>query len=164
VRIPFLLTVLAMASLVDAREHRVPNAIPAALLLAALVLGAADGPAAFGQALAGALFGSGVLLPFYALGGMGAGDVKLMGGAGAMLGWKLGVAAAGLALVAGALIAVAYAIARSVHERGDAPLAASLAPVVVRARYGRARFPFAIAVLLGTALALLASQAGRGAV
>lgn len=163
-RIPFLVTVLVLASLIDLREQRVPNAIPAALLLAGIVLGAANGLAGTGQALAGALLAGGVLLPLYALGGMGAGDVKLMGGAGAMLGWKLGIAAAGLALVAGAAIAVAYAIARSVHERGDAPLAASLAPVVVRARYGRARFPFAIAVLLGTALALLASRTGGGAV
>src|SRR5512140_2391721 len=101
VRIPFLVTVLVVASLIDLREQRVPNAIPAALLLAGIVLGAANGMAGAGQALAGALLAGGVLLPLYALGGMGAGDVKLMGGAGAMLGWKLGGAAAGLALVAG---------------------------------------------------------------
>ena len=75
---------LIVAAWIDGKELRVPNWITFPMALSGLLYHACStgwGDAESG--LAGALAGMGVglltLLPLYAVGGMGAGDVKLMG-------------------------------------------------------------------------------------
>lgn len=70
----------------DFRHRRIPNSLVAAGMLAAMACaGAADG-IGLRLALAGMALGLLSLLPLYALGGLGAGDVKLMAMVGAFIG------------------------------------------------------------------------------
>lgn len=71
----------------DLRSRRVPNRLTLPAMLAGLCLhGAAGGPAGLWFSLAGLLTGFGLLILFHVFGGMGAGDVKLLAAAGALLG------------------------------------------------------------------------------
>lgn len=80
------ITVL-VAALIDLREQRVPNWLTGSALLCGFVLhGLEFGMAGLGFAGLGMLCGFALLIPFYAVGGMGAGDVKLMAVVGAHLG------------------------------------------------------------------------------
>ena len=104
-----LLAVLVVAcSATDLRERRIPNAILEPALMAALFLGGLDGLHGLLDAFGGLIVGIGMLLPLHVLGRMGAGDVKMMGVVGSMLGaW--GAVVAGLAtMMAGAVLAVVY--------------------------------------------------------
>jgi prepilin peptidase CpaA len=83
----FLIATMLAATLTDIVSHRIPNVLLAPALSLALVSGAVtDGPAGVFSALAGMGVGLAMLLPMYAMGAMGAGDVKLLGVAGAFLG------------------------------------------------------------------------------
>src|SRR5262249_39667660 len=68
--------------------------------------GVTDGWAGLSDSALGVLLGFGVLLVFYLMGGMGAGDVKLMAGVGAWLGAGLTLAV----FLASALAAGIYAV------------------------------------------------------
>ena len=90
---PYLLIVLvavAVSAITDVWKFKVHNVVSLTLLVGGLVHHAVAGGTVgvTGSAL-GALFGFAVLLLLYVLGGMGAGDVKLMAGVGAWLGVKL---------------------------------------------------------------------------
>jgi prepilin peptidase CpaA len=85
-----------IAAITDVWKFKIHNALTLPLLLAGLIYHAVVG--ALGEAgwwpglldsLLGALFGFAILIGFYALGGMGGGDVKLMAAAGAWLGLSL---------------------------------------------------------------------------
>jgi prepilin peptidase CpaA len=52
------------------------------------------------------------LLPLYSVGGMGAGDVKLMAGIGAWMGWQITLAAFAVSAVIGAFMAVLMVLYR----------------------------------------------------
>ena len=81
------LAVALLAALEDLRSRRVPNRLTLPAMLAGLGLHwAAGGSAGLWFSLAGLLTGFGLLILFYVLGGMGAGDVKLLAAAGALLG------------------------------------------------------------------------------
>ena len=89
-----LAPVLVAAGVCDLRRGVVYNWLTYPAIVAGLVLGAVEGAAA-GDTLDGLTnhavglgFGFGVLFVAYLLGGMGGGDVKLMGAVGALLGWR----------------------------------------------------------------------------
>jgi prepilin peptidase CpaA len=92
--------VFAVAS--DVRFHRMPNWLTLPALLAALLAspwaGATSGPL---EAVAGAGLGFALLVGPYALGGMGAGDVKTLMVLGAWLGPAAVLGAAAWAVIAG---------------------------------------------------------------
>src|ERR1700752_1107412 len=79
--------ILAEAAVIDGLKLRVPNWLTFHLILAGLLFAAwCHGLAGLVWALEGAALGLGLLLPLYAIGGMGAGDVKLLAGVGAWVG------------------------------------------------------------------------------
>ncbi len=98
----FVIFLIAAVSC-DVSDHRIPNMIT--LFAAAvgvsshLYLGGLQGAS---LSLGGFALGMIFLLPFYLLGGMGAGDVKMMGAIGAFVGPHAALLAVGVALICGA--------------------------------------------------------------
>lgn len=101
----------AVACATDLRDRRVPNWLTAGTALAAVVAHALT-PAGAGVSAAalGLVVGLLVFFPFFALGGMGGGDVKLMAALGAWVGWQGIVWTALYGAVAGGVLALVVAV------------------------------------------------------
>ena len=103
--------ILAVAS--DVRFHRIPNWLTLPALLAALIasrwVGATSAPL---EAAVGAALGFALLVGPYALGGMGAGDVKAMMVLGAWLGPEVTLGAAAWAVMAGGVFGLIMLVLR----------------------------------------------------
>jgi prepilin peptidase CpaA len=81
-----VLIVSAVACLYDLRSRRIPNVLTFGATAAALAYGLAiGGGGGFVRAAAGWIVGCALFLPWFLLGGMGAGDVKLLAALGAWL-------------------------------------------------------------------------------
>lgn len=106
------IVVAVLATVWDLKSRRIPNALTfGAALIALIVNGYLFGFAGAGGALVGWLVGVAFFLPIFALGGMGAGDVKLLAALGAWLGPVLVAWVALFSLVAGGVIGLTVAIA-----------------------------------------------------
>ena len=155
-----------LAAFTDIWKFKVYNLLTLpALGLGLLVSTALGGWTGLGAGLLGAGFGFGILVVFYALGGVGAGDVKLLTAVGAWLGpfWTVhvfivaalaaGVYALGLLLVRGGPLAVAVeilAVRQAVFVpgklgRSDADIAAEVA----RSDRRRRLVPFGAMICVG---------------
>lgn len=84
-----LLVMLAVAAYFDIRYRRIPNLISVVGLVVALILHAIIAPVWPGLrfSLSGFGLAFGIYIVLYSIRAMGAGDVKIMAAAGAMLGW-----------------------------------------------------------------------------
>jgi prepilin peptidase CpaA len=104
-----------LAAWFDIRERRVPNSVTIPALAAGLAIGALGGWEGLGWALGGAAFGFFFALPFFLVGGLGAGDLKLLTAFGALLGpGRLVTAIVVMGLVGGAMAFVAMVQRRAV--------------------------------------------------
>ncbi len=96
----FICAAMIVAAVIDGWKLKVPNWLTFPLILSGLALGACHdfgwlagtGEGGFGAALAGCALGFALLFPVYAIGGMGAGDVKMQMGFGAWVGAFYGLA------------------------------------------------------------------------
>src|SRR6516162_2813092 len=85
------------AAVIDWWKFKVPNKLTFPLIISGWVLGLANnfgleaGDGGIGAALFGTFLGCALLLPIYAIGGMGAGDVKMTMGFGSWLGAFFGI-------------------------------------------------------------------------
>ncbi|MFC5301299.1 A24 family peptidase [Azospira restricta] len=158
-----LVALLLAAALTDFRHHRVSNRLVLGGLLAAFAFHLVV-PTTVGvwSGVLGMLLGFALLLPFYLLRGMAAGDVKLM----AMVGAFVGPALTFWAVVATFLIGGVWAIVVVARRNAWARLAANLRhlpshagdmrmPVGGTASLGR--IPYAVAIACGT-IAVLAVE------
>ncbi len=85
----FLLVILAIAVIHDIRFKKIPNLLTYPCMFTAIIYHTyMNGLAGFLFSLEGIGLGMAVLMIFYLMGGMGAGDVKLMGAVGGILGPK----------------------------------------------------------------------------
>ena len=116
--VKFVSVVLIVAAWIDGKQLRVPNWLTFSLVLSGLVYCTwVGGWSGFGGGLLGMVVGLACLLPLYAVGGMGAGDVKLMAGIGAWLGAAVTFYAFCVTVVVGAVIALAMVLYKNrFHE------------------------------------------------
>ena len=112
----WLMGTLVVATLTDVTSHRIPNTLLApALSIAILAATAFGGMHGLQMAIAGFGVGLAMMLPLYLIGGMGAGDVKLLAVAGAFLGPHGALIAGVMTFVAGALFGLIWLAWRVVH-------------------------------------------------
>ena len=81
-----MVLILVLSIFFDLKERRIPNWLTASGVLVGLSLNSLEGAAAFLQGFLGLALGLGVLIIPFALGWVGAGDVKLVGTVGALVG------------------------------------------------------------------------------
>jgi prepilin peptidase CpaA len=104
---------LIWAAWIDGRQLRVPNWLTYPMVFAGLIYGGVSGGwDGLGHSAIGMCMGLACLLPLYAVGGMGAGDVKLMAGMGAWVGAAATWHAFCVSVVVGAIMAVCMATYR----------------------------------------------------
>lgn len=106
-----VVSLVIFCSVTDLSIRRIPNAVLFPALITALFLNSlAGGLPGLGDSVAGLAIGLLMLMPLHVLGRMGAGDVKLMGVVGSILGaW--GATVAGLAtMMAGGILGVGYLV------------------------------------------------------
>src|SRR5271170_95767 len=91
----FVCFAMIVAAVIDGWKLKVPNWLTFPLILSGWLLGVlhnfnvftdSTGTGGFGSALAGTFLGMALLYPVYAIGGMGAGDVKMQMGFGSWVG------------------------------------------------------------------------------
>ncbi|MGH7971411.1 MAG: A24 family peptidase [Limisphaerales bacterium] len=90
--VPALLAValvLTAAVFTELKENKIPNWLTFTGMAAGLAIGYLYGKPALWSSFAGLSIGFGFLFIFYVFGGVGGGDVKLMGAAGALMGSEL---------------------------------------------------------------------------
>jgi prepilin peptidase CpaA len=159
------LVVALIACVTDVRSRRIPNV---------LTFGAAAGAFGFflaGQGLAGLGWAAGgwavglvMFLPFFALGGIGAGDVKLLAALGAWLGPGAAVWVALCAAVAGGPMAIAVALSSGYLRESFANLRGLLLfwrvaglqphPVLTLENPTTVRLPYALPIAAGLMVTL----------
>lgn len=135
VMIVALIAVLTTAIWTDLRSSRIPNWLTFSTMILALATHAWLGgtqQALFG--LAGLATGLGLFLVLYVFAGIGAGDVKLMGAVGAMVGPFGALISGGLAILVGGAYAAGVLAYRSCLIR----FGWGREPVSLRLRYGLA--------------------------
>ncbi|MEJ2115002.1 MAG: A24 family peptidase [Gammaproteobacteria bacterium] len=102
-----LLLILAIATYTDLKAHRISNILSLGGVITGLVLhGWVLGLDGLLASLGGLLLGFAVLLPLYMLGGMAAGDVKLMAAVGAFIGPESTLNAIVFTLIAGMIMGI----------------------------------------------------------
>jgi prepilin peptidase CpaA len=106
--------IAALAAVVfDVRTRRIPNFLTYGVATAAIVYAfVQSGVSGIGMSAAGWLTGAVLFFPFFALGGMGAGDVKLLAALAAWLGPAESIWLAIFAGMAGGVLGVIVAVAR----------------------------------------------------
>jgi prepilin peptidase CpaA len=104
---------LVVAAVIDGYKLKVPNWITFPMILSGWAVSAMSfGWAGLGWSLVGTLVGLALLLPAYAIGGMGAGDVKLLAGVGAWVGGTVTLYAYCVSALIGGVIAILMVLYR----------------------------------------------------
>jgi prepilin peptidase CpaA len=147
---------LAVGCVTDVRSRRIPNELNALNLLGGLTYGfTTGGLPGIVSSLAGMALGFAIWIAFYALGAMGAGDVKFFAAAGAWLGPAATWRAALIAALAGGLLAMLFLLRErrlGSAMRGIALAASSRSLAVVGNADTAARqkhLPYGVALALG---------------
>jgi prepilin peptidase CpaA len=162
-----LVGVVALAAVIDFRTRRIPNWLTFSSLFLGLALQfAGSGMHGLVAGLVGVVVGAGLFFIPFALGGMGPGDVKLMGAAGAFLGAEGALWAALFTGVSGGVLALAWALSHGqvsrVLARTGALVGAAIDPrrraaqggLPTLERDGNWSIPYGVAIAFGVALSL----------
>ena len=181
VRSATLVLLLVAAAVIDVRTMRIPNWLTVCGALIGLALNAALQWQLLGPlwaidgvlwALGGLAAGLVLLLPFYALGLMGAGDVKLMAMVGAFLGFPQVLAAIVSSFIAGGLVAVAFAmyhrallrtfsnVGAMAYSMTFATLAGFRPVADLESRPSAGKLPYGVGICLGTLAWMTLKQLG----
>jgi prepilin peptidase CpaA len=140
------------ASVEDLWRRKVSNAIALSAFVSGVIAqGLLFGIEGVWNALLGSLIGFAVFLIFFLLGGMGGGDIKLMGGFGAILGPQLIWVAAMMTALIGGLMALVYLLVRKLRPTTQAA-GGPATPLRKEA------IPYAPAIALGALLSFLSEE------
>lgn len=109
----WLVIALVVAAVTDVFQRRIPNLMSYSTILLSfltyLLIGGLDGLL---FSLSGFIFGSLAFFLPYIMGGMGAGDVKLMSAVGAVLGFKMTVVSSLVIAICGGVLALCFIVYR----------------------------------------------------
>ncbi len=154
---------LVLAAVIDGVKLKVPNWITFPLILGGWIYAwGTGGWEGLGSSLLGTAVGLALLLPLYAIGGMGAGDVKLLGGVGAWVGASVTFYAFCLSAVVGGVIALAMVLYRRawkkhrdnflmiVHEVLTVRDPSTLAAMAAQRKSSMLLLPYGIPLAIGT--------------
>jgi prepilin peptidase CpaA len=156
-----LSSVLFFASMTDLRSRRIPNALIAIGLCAALAGGALGLTAlSLSECLIGALVGLGLFLPLYVFRAVGAGDAKLMSVIGALVGGSAVVSVCVYTALAGFAMAVLMLVRHGGWRRTCSDMIFLIHHAILRlsgqklvvadlARTSSVRLPYAVAITAG---------------
>lgn len=104
---------LIVAAVIDGYKLKVPNWLTFPMILSGWAMSAMSyGWEGLAWSLVGTAVGLALLLPLYAIGGMGAGDVKLLAGVGAWVGGTITLYAFCVSAIVGGVIALVMVLAR----------------------------------------------------
>jgi len=159
--VAILAAATGLATVIDLRTRRIPNALTGSLALVGLGLAAAQlGTVGIGGAIIGCLLGFAFMLPGNMFGATGAGDVKLFAAAGALLGPATTVRAFFFTAIAGGVLALVIALRRRRLAQtigGTARLVAkgTSAMAAIESPTADNRFAYAPAIAIGVVMAAL---------
>jgi prepilin peptidase CpaA len=170
-----LIALLATAAWTDLRTKRIPTALVYGGALFALIYNGLFSPwreAGFLWALEGLGVGLALLLPFYLLRAMGAGDVKLMAMTGAFLGFPGTIFAVLWSVAAGGVLAIGLVLLKGTGKRllanlpgmfrlASASTMAGARPALTQnAGASAGAMPYGVAIAAGTITYLVLKQLG----
>jgi prepilin peptidase CpaA len=167
----FLITLLALCVASDVRSNKIPNIVTVPFAIAAVALHT------FNNGIDGLLFstagmatGIALLVLPYVMGGMGAGDVKLMGAVGSFLGAKATLGAFLFVAIAGGIYSLALILIRRDVFKGffsekllvlsSMVLLRQYVPIQTESSGQKPRLKYGVAIAFGTMTYLLTKALG----
>lgn len=180
----YILIVLLVISVIsDIRLRKIPNKFTfPAMLWGIITAGIFNGLNGILYSLGGFIVGLAIFIIPYTMGGMGAGDVKLMATIGSLLGWKLTVYSALLTAVAGGIIVIGYTIYKGYFFRmlrniviniyrkilyltylsthNDKIIIKYKKVIEVNSTYEKMYIPYAVAIAIGTMIVVIGNHLG----
>ncbi len=149
-------TLLVGAAVGDIRHRRIPNRLVAILAVLGVVFSISEAAfiAGFLSGVAGFAVGLACWLPFYLLGWLGAGDVKLFAAAAAWLGPMRALEGAFIAALLGALLAFvwmlrSYGVRNALATLGMAVGSPGMLASGTETARSRRTLPYGVAIALG---------------
>jgi prepilin peptidase CpaA len=153
-----LLCILALCTITDIKERKIHNPVLVVGVIMALLLNCYEGGLHGAlETLKGLVAGTAVFFVPYLLGWLGAGDAKLTGVIGAFFGWQFIIYATLCIAMVGGIISVYFLVRQ---KRGSSLLGNLRMFFFTRSSYyirehdEKYTFPYAAAIMLGTALAM----------
>jgi prepilin peptidase CpaA len=150
-----------LAAVIDLRTRRIPNELTAAMTGIGFGLGAsAQSDVSMLASLAGFTLGLMFMMPGYVMGATGAGDVKLMGAIGALVGPAMVLTAFLCTSIAGGVLALIVAVQRqrltqTIAATGRLIAAPVNAPTEIKGAAAASRFAYGPAIAVGSLVAVL---------
>ena len=141
----------SLAAVIDVWSRRIPNWVTFGTLLAGVLINAwLHGFGGAINSLGGAALGLGMLLPFYAMRAIGAGDVKLLAAVGALVGPQALVSVAIYGALVGGAMSVFILVRRGLLTRTLGDMLNGTLP-----RRSGAKAPYGLAIASGVYLSLM---------